>query len=57
MKALSTILDVSEGDMRKAINFLQSCSQVCGEKGLQPDTIVDIAGVSYEGGMVANPGS
>jgi len=44
--AVSAVLKASEGDMRKAIMFLQSASRLCGKDGtITQDVIFDIAGV------------
>ncbi|GFO14072.1 replication factor c subunit 4 [Plakobranchus ocellatus] len=48
-KAVATVLKSSEGDMRKAIMFLQSASRLCGkDSAVSGDIILDIAGVVPE---------
>jgi replication factor C subunit 2/4 len=44
-KALDVIIDVSEGDMRKAITFLQSVHQLCNSDQLNEHDVTDVAGV------------
>lgn len=46
---LNTLLSASQGDMRKAVTFLQSCHQLAGTKGvITPDIVYDVSGrVSY----------
>jgi replication factor C subunit 2/4 len=46
-KALDVIIDVSEGDMRKAITFLQSVHQLCNSDQLNEHDVTDVAGVPY----------
>ncbi|CAG5136622.1 unnamed protein product [Candidula unifasciata] len=44
--AVNAVLKTSQGDMRKAIMFLQSASRLCGKEGtITQDTVYDIAGV------------
>jgi replication factor C subunit 2/4 len=44
---LNAVLKISNGDMRKAINFLQSASQLYGGV-LRPENVVEISGVVPE---------
>lgn len=47
--ALQTLMRVSEGDMRKAVMFLQSASRLCGQDEAITDSIImDITGVVPE---------
>jgi replication factor C subunit 2/4 len=41
-------MDTSEGDMRKAITFLQSAGRLKGEEGVTKADIYEIAGVSND---------
>ena len=43
---ISKIVEVSEGDMRKAITFLQSVSRLKGSEEVTEEDIMEIAGVS-----------
>ncbi|BFZ00501.1 hypothetical protein BsWGS_03540 [Bradybaena similaris] len=44
--AVNAVLKTSQGDMRKAIMFLQSASRLCGKDGtITQDIVYDIAGV------------
>lgn len=43
-QALDDLIDLSEGDMRKAITFLQSASRLKGESEITPEDIMEIAG-------------
>jgi replication factor C subunit 2/4 len=38
-------METSEGDMRKAITYLQSAHRLKGEDGIEPQDIWEIAGV------------
>ncbi|KAK7486274.1 hypothetical protein BaRGS_00022444 [Batillaria attramentaria] len=47
--AMQTLMKVSEGDMRKAVMFLQSASRLCGQDDPITDSIImDITGVVPE---------
>jgi len=43
-EALDNLIDLSEGDMRKAITFLQSASRLKGEAEITAEDIMEIAG-------------
>jgi len=43
-KAIETVFDLSEGDLRRAITILQSASRMFGKK-ITVEHIVEIAGV------------
>lgn len=43
---VDALLDCAAGDMRKAVNFLQSAKQLCGDEELSADDVVAVAGVS-----------
>ena len=43
---ISKIVEVSEGDLRKAITFLQSVSRLKGAEEVTEGDIMEIAGVS-----------
>lgn len=45
-EVIDSLLDCSNGDLRKAINFLQSAKQLCGDEDLSKDDIIAVAGVS-----------
>ncbi|KAK3749957.1 hypothetical protein QZH41_013870, partial [Actinostola sp. cb2023] len=45
-QAIDEIIKTSEGDMRKAITFLQSAHRLKGDSGICAEDIVEIAGVS-----------
>ncbi|XP_030071757.1 replication factor C subunit 4 [Microcaecilia unicolor] len=44
-KATACLIQVSEGDLRKAITFLQSASRLTGGKEITEDIITELAGV------------
>ena len=44
-QAVDTLLDTSEGDMRKAITTLQSAARLKGKDGVTKADIVEVAGV------------
>ena len=47
LKALEALMQISEGDMRKAVMFLQSASRLCGQDdAINLKVIMDITGVS-----------
>ena len=41
---LERIMEVSGGDMRRAVTFLQSCSQLCRNKPISVNVVIDISG-------------
>ena len=44
--SLDAIMKASEGDMRKAMTYLQSCHQLCGASGtVTSDVVSDITGM------------
>lgn len=45
-QAVSYLVKVSEGDLRKAITFLQSATRLMGGKEITEKIITEIAGVS-----------
>lgn len=45
-EVIDSLLDCSNGDLRKAINFLQSAKQLCGDEDLSKDDVIAVAGVS-----------
>ncbi|KAK7090439.1 replication factor C subunit 4-like [Littorina saxatilis] len=48
-EAIQTLMQISEGDMRKAVMFLQSASRLCGQDGSVNSQIIrDITGVVPE---------
>lgn len=49
-QAVSAIVNVSGGDMRKAITLLQSCYRWKGEEGVTAADVTDISGVCGPGG-------
>lgn len=42
--AMDSILRVSGGDMRKAVTYLQSSSQLCGDSAISSALVIDISG-------------
>jgi len=44
-QAVDTLLETSEGDMRKAITTLQSAARLKGKDGVTKADIVEVAGV------------
>ena len=47
LKALQALMQISEGDMRKAVMFLQSASRLCGQDdAINLKIVMDITGVS-----------
>lgn len=46
-EVMDSLLDCSNGDLRKAINFLQSAKQLCGDDPLSTDDIFAVAGVRF----------
>lgn len=42
---IDSLLACSGGDLRKAINFLQSAKQLCGDEDLSTEDVVAVAGV------------
>lgn len=47
-EAILSLIRVSEGDLRKAIMYLQSASRLMGKDGeIEEDVIAEIAGVRY----------
>lgn len=44
-EVIDSLLDCSNGDLRKAINFLQSAKQLCGDEELSKDDVIAVAGV------------
>ncbi|KAG8437290.1 hypothetical protein GDO86_008118 [Hymenochirus boettgeri] len=44
-EAISCLVEVSEGDLRKAITFLQSSTRLTGGKEITEETVTEIAGV------------
>ncbi|KFW09315.1 Replication factor C subunit 4, partial [Fulmarus glacialis] len=46
-EAVSYLVKVSEGDLRKAITFLQSATRLMGGKEITEKIVTEIAGVSY----------
>jgi len=45
MQAVDTMLEASEGDMRKAITTLQSAARLKGKDGVTKADVVEVAGV------------
>lgn len=45
-QAIDELVRVSEGDLRKAITYLQSAARLNGEAEITEGTILEIAGVS-----------
>jgi len=45
LKGIKTVVSVSGGDLRKAITTLQSLSTLYGEKKVDENAIVEVAGV------------
>lgn len=45
-EVIASLLDCANGDMRKAVNFLQSAKQLCGDEELTKNDILAVAGVS-----------
>lgn len=45
-QSISTLVQVSEGDLRKAITFLQSAARLSPDKEITDQVIIEIAGVS-----------
>ena len=45
-QVLDSIIDFSEGDLRKAITLLQSAYRLKGDESITVDDITDISGVS-----------
>lgn len=45
-QGIAYLVKISEGDLRKAITFLQSATRLTGGKEVMEDIITDIAGVS-----------
>ncbi|XP_001633013.2 replication factor C subunit 4 [Nematostella vectensis] len=43
-KAIDEVIKISEGDMRKAITFLQSAHRLKGDSGIVAEDIIEIAG-------------
>ncbi|TDH64830.1 uncharacterized protein CCR75_002109 [Bremia lactucae] len=43
---LNLLLECSNGDLRKAINYLQSAKQLCGENGVSEDDVIAVAGLA-----------
>ena len=43
---IASIIEASEGDLRKAITLLQSVSHLKGKEGVSGEDVVEIAGVS-----------
>ena len=41
---LDAIMDVSGGDMRKAVTYLQTCHQLSGGNAISLDDVTDISG-------------
>lgn len=54
-QGIAYLVKISEGDLRKAITFLQSATRLTGGKEVMGDVITDIAGVSKS--YLATPGS
>lgn len=54
-QGIAYLVKISEGDLRKAITFLQSATRLTGGKEVMEDIITDIAGVSTV--TLATPGS
>ena len=46
LQAIAALVKVSEGDLRKAITFLQSAARLNVDKEISEKAIVEIAGVS-----------
>lgn len=47
LKALEALMRISEGDMRRAVMFLQSASRLCGQDdAISTKIIMEITGVS-----------
>ena len=44
---LELILKASGGDMRKAVTYMQSSHQLCGDQAITPDAVFDISGQVY----------
>lgn len=53
-QAIEELVRVSEGDLRKAITYLQSAARLNGEGEITEGTILEIAGVSA---AIHDPGS
>jgi replication factor C subunit 2/4 len=45
---IDTLLESAGGDLRKAINFLQSAKQLCGDEPLTRDDVIAVAGVRLD---------
>lgn len=43
---LESLLECSTGDLRKAINYLQSAKQLCGDDELSQDDVIAVAGLA-----------
>jgi DNA polymerase III delta prime subunit len=46
LQEIAYLVKISEGDLRKAITFLQSATRLTGGKEVSEDVITDIAGAS-----------
>ena len=46
LQAIAALVKVSEGDLRKAITFLQSAARLNMDKEITETAIIEIAGVS-----------
>lgn len=46
-QAVSYLVKVSDGDLRKAITYLQSATRLMGGKEITEKTVTEIAGVSF----------
>uniref|UniRef100_K3W771 AAA+ ATPase domain-containing protein n=1 Tax=Globisporangium ultimum (strain ATCC 200006 / CBS 805.95 / DAOM BR144) TaxID=431595 RepID=K3W771_GLOUD len=45
-EVIDSLLECSNGDLRKAINFLQSAKQLCGNEPLSKDDVIAVAGLA-----------
>ena len=46
-QAIAALIKASEGDLRKAITYLQSAHRLKGDDGITENDIFEIAGVRY----------
>lgn len=46
-QTVSYLVKVSDGDLRKAITYLQSATRLMGGKEITEKTVTEIAGVSF----------
>lgn len=50
VQSIAALVQVSDGDLRKAITFLQSAARLGIDKEITERTIIEIAGVRLSGG-------